>query len=163
MMSGAWLEANTPTSLAMARPCRRGRSGGPHLSPEIRLGPSGRPKIDTQKIRGEPRRRAAVGLLLHEQEVLHVRGSAHRDHHSPSGLELVDQRLRDRCGRGGDDDGVEGRGGWPAAVAVADTQLDVPVPQLAENLFGATSEGLDDLYRIDLRPPLGQHRPPVTR
>src|SRR5467141_2215482 len=246
MMSGAWLEANTPASLAMARPRRSVGPGGSHFFQEIRFGHSGDHEIEPEQVRvdprreesyvvaldrgphfglqriavenllpvgavlvaehrgalkieeelaqpivshgryfamsaallfrppipgerhephrqGAPRRRAAVGLFFHEQEMLDVRWCAHRDHHSSAGLELVDQRLRYRRGRRCDDDGVEGRGVGPAAVAVADAYLDVAVPELAENLPGAESEGLDDLDRVDLRHQLGEHCRLVTR
>src|SRR5258705_686509 len=56
MISGAWLEANTPTSLAMARPRRRVGAGGAHFFQEIGLGHSGNYEIKPQEIRVDPRR-----------------------------------------------------------------------------------------------------------
>src|SRR5258708_38852781 len=76
MMSGAWLEANTPTSLAMARPRRRGRSGGPHFSQEIRLGHSGDHEIETQKIRVDPRREEGHVVALDRGTHLGLQGIA---------------------------------------------------------------------------------------
>src|SRR6266853_1473680 len=79
MMSGAWLEANTPTSLAMARPRRRGRSGGPHFSQEIRLGHSGDHEIETQKIRVDPRREEGHVVALDRGTHLGLQGIAIED------------------------------------------------------------------------------------
>src|SRR5258708_40147018 len=56
MISGAWLEANTPTSLAMARPRRGVGPGRPHFLQEIRLGHSGDNEIEPEEIRVDPRR-----------------------------------------------------------------------------------------------------------
>src|SRR5712691_9088227 len=56
MMSGAWLEANTPASLAMARPRRRVGPGGPHFFQEIRLGHSCDHEIEPEQVRVDPRR-----------------------------------------------------------------------------------------------------------
>src|SRR5205823_6204957 len=212
MMSGAWLEANTPARLAMARPRRGVCAGGPHFFQEIRLGHSRDHEIEPEEIRvdpgreerdvvalyrsthlglqgiavedllpvgavfvaersgalqieeefgepivshgryfaisasllfcpviagqrhepdwpGAPRRPTPAVLLLHQQEVLHIRCSTPRDHHPPAGLELIDRGLRDRRGPRRNDDGVERRGRGPAAVTVAHAHLDVTVPE----------------------------------
>src|SRR5712691_2556684 len=258
MISGAWLDAYTPTSLAMARPRRGGGPGGPHFSQEFRFGHAGNHEVEAQKVRidpwreechvvaldrgahlwfqwipvedllpvgavlfaersrtlkieeelaqpvvshgryfatskggkrNRPKRRArtrlfpaalsgegheshrqglfcrggAVRPLFNEQELLNVGGSSHRDHHPPAGLELVDQgpwNLRGCCS---DDNRIEGRSLRPAAVAVADPDLDVAVAELAEEPLRLFSERLDDLDRVDLRRELGEHRRLVTR
>src|SRR5438874_1326284 len=54
MMSGAWLEANTPARLAMARPRRRVGPGGPHFFQEIGLGHAGDHKIKPEEVRVDP-------------------------------------------------------------------------------------------------------------
>src|SRR5258708_25448161 len=56
MISGAWLDAYTPTSLAMARPRRGGGPGGSHFSQEIRLGHSRDHEIEPKQVRVDPRR-----------------------------------------------------------------------------------------------------------
>src|SRR6266571_4181720 len=55
MISGAWLEANTPASLAMARPRRGGGPGGSHFSQEFRFGHSGNHEVEAQKVGVDPR------------------------------------------------------------------------------------------------------------
>src|SRR5712692_521446 len=55
MMSGAWLDAYTPISLAMARSRRGGGPGGPHFSQEFRFGHSGNHEVEAQKVRVDPR------------------------------------------------------------------------------------------------------------
>src|SRR5258708_12378439 len=56
MISGAWLDAYTPTSLAMARPRRGGGAGGSHVSQEIRRGHSRDHEIEPKQVRVDPRR-----------------------------------------------------------------------------------------------------------
>src|SRR5260370_20251105 len=91
MMSGAWLEANTPTSLAMARPRRRGSSGGPHFSQEIRLGHSGDNKMETQNIRVDQRREEGHVVALDRGTHLGLQGIAIEDL-LPVGAVLVAER-----------------------------------------------------------------------
>src|SRR6266699_4983316 len=91
MISGAWLEANTPTSLAMARPRRRGRSGGPHILEEIRIGHSGDYEIETQKIRVDPRREEGHVVALDRGTHLGLQGIAIEDL-LPVGAVLVAER-----------------------------------------------------------------------
>src|SRR5260370_14022754 len=56
MISGAWLDAYTPTSLAMARPRRGGGPGGSHFSQGIPLGHSPDPEIEPKQGKVEPPR-----------------------------------------------------------------------------------------------------------
>src|SRR6266853_6028661 len=56
MMSGAWLDANTPASLAMARPRRRVGPRRPHFFQEISLGHSGDHEIEPEQVRVDRRR-----------------------------------------------------------------------------------------------------------
>src|SRR5882672_2313458 len=53
-MSGAWLEANTPTSLAMAGPRRRFGSGAPDFLQELRFGHAGDDEVEAQQVRIDP-------------------------------------------------------------------------------------------------------------
>src|SRR6266852_1781005 len=64
MISGAWLDAYTPTSLAMARPRRSGGPGGSHFSQEIGLGHSGDHEIEPEEIRVDPRRQEGHVVAL---------------------------------------------------------------------------------------------------
>src|SRR5260370_42638314 len=64
MISGAWLDAYTPTSLAMARPRRGGGPGGSHFSQEIRLGHSRDPQIKPKPARVDPRREEGHSVAL---------------------------------------------------------------------------------------------------
>src|SRR5882672_8569095 len=54
-MSGAWLAAYTPTSLAMAGPSRRFGSGVAHLFQELGLGHPGDHEIEAQQVGIDPR------------------------------------------------------------------------------------------------------------
>src|SRR5574342_263796 len=89
-------------------------------------------------------REAPLPVLLHQHQVLGHEGPAHRHHHAPPGLELVEQRRRQVTPGAGDDDGVEGRLLLPAEVAVALPDLDVGVAQAPEPLPGARGQGLED-------------------
>src|SRR5712691_6998329 len=64
MMSGAWLEANTPASLAMARPRRSVGPGGSHFFQEIRFGHSGDHEIEPEQVRVDPRREVGYVVAL---------------------------------------------------------------------------------------------------
>src|SRR2546428_1082167 len=64
MMSGAWLEANTPASLAMARPRRSVGPGGSHFFQEIRFGHSGDHEIEPEQVRVDPRREEGYVVAL---------------------------------------------------------------------------------------------------
>src|SRR5499427_3731321 len=50
MISGAWLDANTPTSLAMAGPRRGFRPGVAHLAQKLRLGHPGDDEVEAQQV-----------------------------------------------------------------------------------------------------------------
>src|SRR5256885_13228083 len=79
MMSGAWLEANTPTSLAMARPRRSVGPGGPHLFQEIRLGHSRDHEIEPEQIRVDPPREERDVVALDRRPHLGLEGIAVED------------------------------------------------------------------------------------
>src|SRR5438128_12361988 len=68
-MSGAWLDAYTPASLAMARPRRGGGPGGPHFSQEFRFGHAGNHEIEAQKVGVDPR--------SEERDIVALDGGAH--------------------------------------------------------------------------------------
>src|SRR4029077_5478583 len=53
-MSGAWLEANTPPSLAMAGPRRRFGPGVPDFLQELRFGHAGDDEVEAQQVRIDP-------------------------------------------------------------------------------------------------------------
>src|SRR2546428_9617505 len=69
MMSGAWLDAYTPTSSAMARSRRGGGPGGPHFSQEFRFGHAGDHEVETQKV--------GVDARSEERDVVALDGGAH--------------------------------------------------------------------------------------
>src|SRR2546430_17170020 len=76
MMSGAWLEANTPARLAMARPRRGVCAGGPHIFQEIRLGHSRDHEIETEGIRVDPGREERDVVALDRNTHLGLLGIA---------------------------------------------------------------------------------------
>src|SRR5262249_25448488 len=55
MMSGAWLDAYTPTSLAMAGPRRRLGAGAAHLREKLALGHARDDEVEAQQIGIHPR------------------------------------------------------------------------------------------------------------
>src|SRR5262252_7456751 len=69
MMSGAWLAAYTPTSLAMARPRGVFSPGAAHLREELGLGHAGDDEIEAQQVgihpRGEENDVVALDRLAH--------------------------------------------------------------------------------------------------
>src|SRR6266508_2289282 len=69
MMSGAWLDANTPTSSAMARSRRRCGPGGPHPFQELRFRHAGNHEVEAQKI--------GVDARSEECDVVALDGGAH--------------------------------------------------------------------------------------
>src|SRR5258705_222233 len=79
MISGAWLEANTPTSLAMARPRRGVGPGRPHFFQEIGLGHSGDHEIEPEEIRVDPRREEGHVVALDRGPHLGLQGIAIED------------------------------------------------------------------------------------
>src|SRR5260221_6332911 len=56
MISGAWLEAKTPTSSAMAGPRRHVRSCVPHLAQKLRLGHARHDEVEAQQVGIDARR-----------------------------------------------------------------------------------------------------------
>src|SRR5882762_1904168 len=79
MMSGAWLEANTPTSLAMARPRRRVGPGGPHFFQEVRLRHPGDHEIEPEQVGVDPRREKRDVVALDRSAHLGLQGIAVED------------------------------------------------------------------------------------
>src|SRR5437763_8878569 len=79
MMSGAWLEANTPARLAMARPRRGVCAGGPHFFQEIRLGHSRDHEIEPEEIRVDPGREERDVVALDRSTHLGLQGIAVED------------------------------------------------------------------------------------
>src|SRR5260370_24222699 len=90
-MSGAWLEANTPTSLAMARPRRGVGPGGPHFVQEIRLGHSSDHEIEPEQVRIDPRREEGYVVALDRGPHLGLQGIA-VENFLPVGAVLVAER-----------------------------------------------------------------------
>src|SRR5258706_15430979 len=79
MISGAWLEANPPTSLAMARPRRRVGAGGAHFFQEIGLGHSGDNEIEPEEIGVDPRREEGHVVALDRGPHFGLQGIAVED------------------------------------------------------------------------------------
>src|SRR5689334_13299725 len=79
MMSGAWLEANTPTSLAMAGPRRRLGARVAHLCEELGLGHAGDDEIEAQQIGIDPRREENDVVALDRLAHLGLQGIAIED------------------------------------------------------------------------------------
>src|SRR5882672_6392796 len=78
-MSGAWLEANTPTSLAMAGPRGALGAGVAHLGVEFALGDAGGDEIEAQEIGVHGRRKKNDGVALHRGAQLGFQGIAVQD------------------------------------------------------------------------------------
>src|SRR5690348_16216808 len=75
-MSGAWLEANTPTSLAMARPRGGFRSGIADLLQELRLGHPDDDEVEPQQVGIDPRREEHHVVALDRLAHLGLQGIA---------------------------------------------------------------------------------------
>src|SRR5882672_467642 len=78
-MSGAWLEANTPTSLAMAGPRGVLGAGVAHLGEEFALGHAGDDEIEAQEIGVHARREKNDVVALHRLAHLGFQGIAVQD------------------------------------------------------------------------------------
>jgi hypothetical protein len=64
-----------------------------------------------------------VSILVELHEVLVVVLGAHRDHHAPSGGQLVEQRVRGFRRGCADVNGVEGSSSWVASATVTSNEL----------------------------------------
>jgi hypothetical protein len=65
------------------------------------------------------------------------------DHHAAADRALIEERLRRLGRRGSDDDRVERRRVGPAAVAIADAQLDRVVAEMRQHVARARRELVD--------------------
>src|SRR5579864_1765709 len=79
MMSGAWLEANTPTSLAMAGPRCGHRTRFFHLAEEFRLGHADDDEVEPEQVGIHPRREKRHVVALDGSAHLRLEGIAVED------------------------------------------------------------------------------------
>src|SRR5467141_1366519 len=105
---------------------------------------------------------SAVGAPGDELQILDV-AAADRDHHPAARLQLLDQRLQHARRGSRDHDAVERRLLRPAAVAVADLDLDVPIPELGKARGGGFAEAVDQFDAVDLLHDLGENRRLISR
>src|SRR6516162_9440443 len=89
----------------------------------------------------------AIRFSLGQNKLLSV-GQADRDHHPPTGLELVDQWRWDEVGRRGDNHFVERGMLGPTRIAIPDSDFDVGVTLALELLHGSPREFIDDFDAV---------------
>src|ERR1700754_3048150 len=91
-----------------------------------------------------------LAVLIFTQAYEHLlAGAAHgRDQHT-TGLELVEQLVRDTVAGGGEDDAAEGRIGFPTQLAVVVARAEVLDAELAETAARLAQQFLDALHGID--------------
>src|SRR4051812_33689760 len=77
--SGAWLDAKTPASSAMAGPRGGIGAGRAHLAEELRVGHAAHDEIEAQQIRVDPRGEERDVVLLHRGAHLGLQGIALQD------------------------------------------------------------------------------------
>ena len=95
-------------------------------------------------------------MPLQQPQPLIAARRPHGNDHAPAVGQLVDQRLGNVLGRGGDDDGVEGRGLRPSLIAVAGPDMDILV-MFPENLFGAFGQRFNNFDGINTVAEFGQN------
>ncbi len=91
----------------------------------------------------------SLALLGDQNQLLDIQPAAHRDHHAPTDLELIEQRLWHMGCRCSDDDAVIRRMFRPPCGTVIRLHFDIAITQFAQHLGSGGGKRLDDLHAVD--------------
>jgi len=89
--------------------------------------------------------------------LLYLQPAAHRDHHAPARLELIQQRLRNMLRRCGNDDAIIGRMLRPPRRTVTGFHLNISITKFMQQDCSLDGQRFDNLHAVYLACHLGQN------